>query len=139
MFTAKTQLNFDLSPAPFSVAAILAAAYATPTLLRERLGDLARLNYLRASLKGCIVLSTTETTTITVHLKAGAFDVEVVVPISAGDRAEFEIPDIDVSAIVGQIPLYIEADVDVASGGACTAQVFASLDLEMPLVVAGCG
>lgn len=138
MFTSKTQLGFDKLPQSFDCSAVAAAVYATPVSVRERLGDLARLNYVRASLKGTVELSTSETVVLAVHLKAGAFDVEVPVTITAGTRGEFSIDDIDVSTIVGQIPLYIEVDVDTASGGACTAKVAASLDLELPLIVAGC-
>ena len=139
-FANKTQLNFDLNPESFAVDAILAAVYATPSELMETLDDLSRLSYLRASVKGSIEVSASGSPVLTVHLKDGvSLDQEAVVTFSSDTRVNFEIPNIDLSSVGGSSGLYIEVDVDTAHGtGSTTGKVYAQLNIEHPVIFAGC-
>ena len=134
----KSQFAFDPVPTAFLTTSIAADLYTTPSNQAETLGDMARLSYLKASLKGMILLDASDTVVFDIHLKAGTTTLETVeVTITAGTRGEFEMADIDFSGVLGQQALTIVADV-TTNGASANAQVYAKLNVEMPFFISGC-
>lgn len=138
-FANKTQFSFDPAPESFAGNAIASDVYTTPTEFVERVGDLARLTFLRAALKAKIKLSASDSGTFTVKLMAaGQLIASESVAIAAGTVGYVKIDDIDLSAlsagISGQTGLSVAVDVTAATAAA-TAQVIATLDVEHPIVI----
>ena len=138
-FANKTQFGFDPAPESFTATAVVNDAYTTPREFSERMGDLARLLFLRAKLKAKIKLSASDTGEFNVKLLAGSVVVgSGTISITADTVGYVVVDDIDLSAISagisGQTVLTVVVDVTAATAAA-TAQVVAALDVEHPIVI----
>lgn len=138
-FANKTQFGFDPSPDSFAGNAVANDVYSTPATFAERVGDLARMTFLRGTLRAKIRLSASDTGVFTVKLlAAGTVIASGSITITSGTVGYLKIYDIDLSAlsagISGQTALTVAVDVTTATTSA-TAECIASLDVEHPIVI----
>lgn len=135
-FVNSTQMEFEPGASAQISLDTAQEAYATPVHLRPRLGDLARLSFIRA--RWAIDLDTTATGTavVTVQMKAGA-TVVAEKQFSAVNGRVGEQVEVDISSVPGSSSLSLHVVVDTVEA-ATTAVLKSWLLVEHPLMISNC-
>lgn len=133
-FANKTQLHFDLSPDAVLLTSTGNTKYSTPDDLAARLGELSRLQYLRAALIGKVQLDQSDSVTVSIRLTASGVNLLDKTLEINGDVGTFRFENIDLSSVAGTEQLKVVIDCDSAAGAA-SGQVFAVLDVEHPIII----
>lgn len=139
-FTQTTELVFEpFKSAGIDITATGADKYTTPPECRERLDDLARLEYVSADFRGVVEFNGDETDAqITLRLTDGATDYATLTLAADGtNRIHGEATGLDLTALDGSKALRIVADVDTIGAVANVAYVAGVLRLRFPLTVFG--
>lgn len=140
MFATRTHLILEpgLSPA-FDVSAT-GENYTTPSEAREAVQDMARLSYIRGRVKYRLSFNAAESAAVvTIALKKTGGVVLGSTQIAAGGGQHYYGDfDVDLGELPGSTKTYLSVTVDTAATVAATAQVGGALDIEHPVVIAGC-
>ena len=136
-FVNKTQVHFEPGQSGSVDIGVTGEQYRTPAHWREKLGDLARLSYLRATAVIEVKASAASTAVVTVSIEgaAGAL-LSQELNFSGTDSVVLE-SELDLSTVKGHEPLAVVVNVGTADAGK-TATVRGKLTLEHPLVISNC-
>jgi hypothetical protein len=131
-FTTLTKFTFEPVSPSFAISSV-AVAYTTPPVLREKLQNMALLQFLRGNAKFYMVHDSTEGTAV-IRLTDG-INIAYEQTVSLADSPVAFENEADLSGMVGGARLYWEVNVTAAGSASSTAKVVGSLSVETPLFV----
>ena len=133
-----SSIPFDPKPdATTAVNAIANDVYNTPEELRIDLGQITRLNYLDAEVVGSLIFDAAESVCAgNIRITDGATDFHTEpFTVTAATRVDFKTNKLNLKNVNGNTPLYIALDITTAATVAVTAELFAQLRIQSPLIV----
>lgn len=137
-FTNKSHLLFEPAASLAFAVDVVATPYSTPVGNHVELGDLARLQYLKGSLRYNLQLSAGDgALDCIVKLKNGATVLGQVSIDADGAQQYAGQFVVNIGDVLGADNLTIEVEVAIASGGGVTATIAAALEVESPLIIGG--